>query len=64
MIDSEREKLLRDLGVGQTVNATLTLESQIGAIRKQVANISAALGIELDADFAALQAAVDAAKSQ
>lgn len=62
MIDSEREKLLRDLGVGQVVNATMTPEEQIGAIRKQVLKISVALGIELDTDFAALEAAVEAAK--
>lgn len=62
MIDGEREKLLRDLGVGQTVNATMTLEKQIGAIRKQVLKISVALGIELDTDFTTLEAAVEAAK--
>jgi hypothetical protein len=62
MIDEERGKLLRDLGVGQIVNSTMTQEAQIGAVRKQVAKISAALGIELDADFAALEAAVEAAK--
>jgi hypothetical protein len=63
MVSEERAKELRDLAIGQNVNlAGMPLEAQMGAIRKQVLKISVALGIELDEDFVALEAAVEAAR--
>jgi predicted transcriptional regulator len=62
MIDDDRAKLLRDMAIGQNVNAAMHPEEQWGIIRRQVLAICQSLGIEPNGDFLALNSAVEAAK--
>lgn len=62
--DSEEHTvLIENIAVGHNINAIMHPERQWGIIRKQVLAICQALGIEPTEDFAALNAAVDAAKN-
>ena len=62
--DSEEHVvLIENIAVGHNINAAIHPERQWGIIRKQVLAICQALGIEPAEEFAALNAAVDAAKN-
>lgn len=60
--DEDHVARLRDMAIGQNVNAAMHPERQWGIIRKQVLVICQSLGIEPNEDFMTLNAAVEAAK--
>jgi hypothetical protein len=57
-------KKINDLGIGKNVTSKISVYDQIAALRKQVAAISAAMKVPLEADFKALEDLVASEKAK
>lgn len=63
-LSEAQTKKINDLGIGKNVTSKISVDDQIAALRKQVAAISAAMKVPLEADFKALEDLVASEKAK
>lgn len=63
-LSEAQQKRLNDLAIGKIVTGKISIDDQIAALRKQIAALSEAAKVPLDADFQALDELVASEKAK
>lgn len=63
-LSEAQQKRLNDLAIGKIVTGQISIDDQIAALRKQIAALSEAVKVPLDADFQALDELVASEKAK
>ena len=63
-LSEAQQKRLNDLAIGKIVTGQIPVDDQIAALRKQIAALSKAAKVPIDADFKALEDLVTSEKAK
>ena len=63
-LSEAQQKRLNDLAIGKIVAGQIPVDDQIAALRKQIAALSKAAKVPIDADFKALEDLVTSEKAK